>query len=77
MAKDLIGNQIADTSVSIPKKEYEALLRESETLRIITEFVKGESIVTVSTIKVLLGLNNLTNAITPNGFNPKPPKEGI
>ena len=57
MSKDILGNKIADTSVSIPKEEYEALLRETETLRLLIKYIVGESIVTVSTIKVLLGLN--------------------
>lgn len=57
MSKDILGNKIADTSVSIPKEEYEALLRETQTLRLLIKYIEGESIVTVSTIKVLLGLN--------------------
>lgn len=57
MGKDILGNKIADTSVSIPKDEYEALLRETETLRLLIKYIKGESIATFSTIKVLLGLN--------------------
>lgn len=54
MGKDLLGNKIADTCVSIPKAEYETLLRESETLRILTDLVMKDTILANDTIKTIL-----------------------
>lgn len=58
MANDLLGNKMEDTCVSISKGQYEDLIRESETLRILIEYIRSERVVTVSTIKVLLGMSN-------------------
>lgn len=58
MAKDILGNEISDTCISISKEQYEGLIRESETMRILIEYIRSERIVTVSTIKVLLGISN-------------------
>ncbi len=57
MAKDILGNEMADTCISISKDQYEGLIRESETMRILIEYIRSERIVTVSTIKVLLGMS--------------------
>lgn len=77
MGKDLIGNQIADTSVSIPRTEYEALLRESETLRIITELLKKEALLPEATIRTILGIGDAEGVgVATTFFNTEPPEEG-
>lgn len=75
MGKDLIGNQIADTSVSIPKTEYEALLRESETLRIITDLLRKETFLPEDTIKAILGIGSAAEIGVASQGEPEPPKE--
>ena len=77
IAKDLIGNKIADTSVSIPKAEYETLLRESETLRQITELFRRNTFMPEYTIRVMLGLGGENpDIVTPGRFEKEPLKEG-
>lgn len=76
MSKDILGNKIADTSVSIPKEEYEALLREPETLRIITDLFKKDTFMHEHTAKVILGLSGNAEVVNTDKFNVEPPKEG-
>lgn len=78
MAKDILGNPVADTSVSIPRTEYEALLRESETLRIITDLLRKETLLPESTIRAILGIGDAEGIgiATMGSFEPEPPKEG-
>ena len=78
MAKDILGNPVADTCISIPKSEYEALVRESETLRTITELFRRNTFMPEHTIRVLLGLGGENpDIVTPGKFYSEPPKEGL
>lgn len=77
MAKDILGNPVADTSVSIQRSEYEALLRESETLRIITELLKKEAFLPEATIRTILGIGDAEGVgVATTFFNTEPPEEG-
>lgn len=78
MTKDILGNPVADTSVSIPRTEYEALLRESETLRQITELFRRNTFMPEYTIRAMLGLGGENpDIVTPGRFEKEPPKGGI
>lgn len=66
-----------DSFVSIPKAEYETLLRESETLRQITELFRRNTFMPEYTIRVMLGLGGENpDIVTPGRFEKEPPKEG-
>lgn len=41
-------------TVSVPKSEYEALVRDSETLDIITAMVRDSKYVSISDLKIIL-----------------------
>lgn len=75
MAKDILGNKIADTCVSIPKAEYEALLRESETLRIITDLLKKDAFFPTDTVKTILNID-AAEGVATTFFNKEAPEEG-
>ena len=51
-------NGITDVvvTVSVPKPEYEELVRDSETLNIIKRVVETDQYVTAKDIKILLGV---------------------
>lgn len=43
-------------TVMVPKPEYEDLIRESNTLRIIENYISTETFPSINTVKCLLGL---------------------
>lgn len=51
-------NGITDivTTVPVPKPEYEELVRESNTLRIIENYIQEEKYPTIGTLKSILGI---------------------
>ena len=80
---EMMTDQIADaftekSIVQIKKSEYEALVRESETLRQITELFRRNTFMPEHTIRVLLGLGGENpDIVTPGKFYAEPPKEGL
>ena len=51
-------NGITDilVTVQVPKPEYETLVRESNTLRIIENYIQEEKYPTIGTLKIILGI---------------------
>lgn len=64
-----------DSFVSIPKVEYESLLRESETLRIITDLLKKDAFFPTDTVKTILNID-VAEGVATTFFNKEAPKEG-
>lgn len=45
-------------SVNVPKQEYEKLVRESETLKIVTMLVKNNKYINAPELKAVLGIES-------------------
>lgn len=78
MMTDIVADAFTEKSlVQIKKSEYEALVRESETLRQITELFRRNTFLPEYTVRVILGLGGENpDIVTPGRFEKEPPKEG-
>ena len=76
---EMITDNIADaftekSIVQVKKSEYAALLRESETLRIITDLLRKETFLPEDTIKAILGIGNAAEIGVASQGEPEPAK---